>query len=57
MEFFIEHWAELLIAAMAFAKAVLNLIPSEHPSHQVFGYIDIIITAITGDRLKNRKND
>lgn len=55
MEFVIEHWAELLLAALAFAKTVMNLIPTEHPSHDVFGYIDVIITAITGDRLKKSK--
>jgi len=55
MEFIIQHWAELLIAALAFAKTVMNLIPTEHPSQQVFGFIDKIITAITGDRIKKQK--
>lgn len=52
MEFIIDNWAELLVAAMAFAKAVLNLIPTEHPSHDVFGLLDKVVTAITGDRIK-----
>lgn len=41
-----------MVAAMAFAKAVLNLIPTEHPSHDVFGLLDKVVTAITGDRIK-----
>lgn len=56
MEFIIDHWAELLLAAMAFAKTVLNLIPSEHPSQNVFVLLDKIVTAITGDRLKKPTN-
>lgn len=58
MNFIFENWSELLIGLLAFAKVILNLIPSEHPAHNVFGYFDLIITAITGDRRKtgNAKN-
>jgi hypothetical protein len=51
-DFIIEHWIELLIAAMAFIKVVVNLTPTES-DNAVFGYLDILITAITGDRRKN----
>jgi len=51
MEFILEYWAELLIAAMAFGKVIVNLTPTES-DNAVFGYLDIIITAITGDRRK-----
>jgi hypothetical protein len=51
--FFIEHWPELLIAVMAFGKVVVNLTPTES-DNQVFGYLDVLITAITGDRRKKR---
>lgn len=57
MEFIIEHWAELLLAAMAFAKAVLNLIPSEHPAQNVFALLDKVVTAITGDRRKQTPSE
>lgn len=53
MEFIIEHWAELLLAVMAFAKAILNLVPTEHPSQNVFEFFDKIVTAVTGDRRKS----
>lgn len=51
--FLLENWVPLLIAAMAFAKVVVNLTPTEK-DNQVFGYIDVLITAITGDRRKKR---
>ena len=50
-DFIINNWAELLIGLMAFAKVVCNAIPSEKPI-QVWGWIDILITAIIGDRRK-----
>jgi len=56
--FILENWAELTLAALAFFKVVVNLLPSEHPAVNVFSYIDIIITAITGDnRKKPTKKD
>lgn len=51
MEFFIQYWSELLLAALAFAKVIVNLTPTE-TDNAVFGYIDMIITALTGDRRK-----
>jgi len=51
IDFILAHWAELLIAVMALAKVVVNLTPTT-ADNQVFGYIDLLITAITGDRRK-----
>jgi hypothetical protein len=56
MEFILENWEVLLVALMAFAKVVINLLPSEHPAIPIFGYFDLIITAITGDRRKKAKD-
>lgn len=52
LDFIILNWSELLLATLAFWKVVVNLLPSEHPARPVFGYFDLIITAITGDRRK-----
>ena len=41
----------LLLALMAFIKVVVNLTPTTE-DNQVFGYVDLLITAITGDRRK-----
>ena len=51
IDFILDHWAELLLAAMAFAKVIVNLTPTQQ-DNQVFGYVDLLITAITGDRRK-----
>lgn len=51
-EFLIDNWAELLLALMAFVKVVVNLTPTD-TDNQVFGYVDLLITAITGDRRKD----
>jgi len=48
MDFIIEHWAELLIAVMAFGKAVANILPSENP-RKVFAYLDLLVDAIIKD--------
>lgn len=51
-EFLLLNWGELLIAIMALAKVVVNLTPTE-ADNQVFGWIDTLITAITGNRKSN----
>lgn len=49
--FILEFWAELLLGLMAFAKVVVNLTPTS-TDNQIFGYLDLLITSITGDRRK-----
>lgn len=51
--FWIENWGELTIAALAFAKVIVNLTPTDK-DNMIFGYIDLVITAITGDRRKKK---
>ena len=52
--FITENWVPLLIGLMAFAQVVVNLTPTEK-DNQVFGYLDVLITAITGDRRKKKR--
>ena len=52
-EFIIENWIPLLVGLMAFLKVVVNLTPNDG-DNRVFGYIDLLITAITGDRKKKK---
>ena len=54
IDFVTTNWAALLLATMAFAKVVVNLTPTEK-DNQIFGYIDMLITAVTGDRRKGGK--
>jgi len=49
IDFILQNWAALLIGALAAAKVVVNLTPTE-TDNKVFGYLDLLITAITGDR-------
>jgi hypothetical protein len=53
VDFITENWVPLIIGLMAFAKVVVNLTPTDR-DNQVFGYIDVLITAITGDRRKRK---
>ena len=46
-----ENWIPLLVAGMALIKVIVNLTPTDS-ANAVFGYLDILITAITGDRRK-----
>lgn len=55
MDFIIEHWAELLIAVMAFGKAVANILPSDKP-RKVFAYLDLLVDAIIKDNTTEKKN-
>jgi len=52
IDFITEFWAELLLAAMAFAKVVVNLTPTEK-DNEIFGLLDTIINAVIPDRRKN----
>lgn len=51
MDFILDHLAELCIALMAFVKVIVNLTPTEK-DNMVFGYLDVIITTLVGDRRK-----
>jgi|TARA_R110000787_G_scaffold55416_2_gene127924 hypothetical protein len=48
-QFLLENWGELLVAILALAKVVVNLTPTS-TDNKVFGWIDTLITAITGDK-------
>ena len=53
VDFILENWAALLIGVLALAKVIVNLTPT-NTDNQIFGYLDLLITAITGDRRKNK---
>ena len=50
-DFITENWAVLLVAVMALVKVIVNLTPTE-TDNRIFGWIDVWITSITGDRRK-----
>lgn len=49
MEFLLDHWAEITLALLAFAKVIVNLLPSESPARNVFEILDKLINAIVPD--------
>ena len=54
MEFFLENWAELLLAFMVFAKVVVNLTPSIKDD-RVFTYLDLLVNAIIANNTKDKE--
>lgn len=48
------YWAEIILAAMAFIKVIVNLTPTE-ADNKVFGWLDTLINAIVADRRKERR--
>lgn len=52
MDFILENWAELLLAAMAFAKVIVNLTPSIN-DNRVFTYVDLLVDAIVSNNTKD----
>jgi hypothetical protein len=54
MEFFLENWAELLLAFMVFVKVVVNLTPSIKDD-RVFAYVDLLLNAIIANNQKEKK--
>jgi hypothetical protein len=54
MDFILDNLAELCIAIMAFVKVVVNLTPGTK-DNMVFGYLDVIITTLIGDRRKEQE--
>jgi hypothetical protein len=54
MEFFLDNWAELLLAFLVFAKVVVNLTPSIKDD-RVFAYIDLLVNAIIANNTKDKE--
>ena len=48
------YWAEIILAAMAFIKVIVNITPTE-ADNKVFGWLDTLINAIVADRRKERR--
>lgn len=53
----VNHWQSILFALLIAARAIFSLVPSDSQAVKIFGWIDILITALVGgDRRKNKKN-
>ena len=52
----INHWQSILFALLIAARAIFSLIPSDSQAVKIFGWIDIIITALVGGDRRRNKN-
>ena len=51
IEFIASNWGEVMIAAMAFAKVIVNLTPTEK-DNAIFAKLDNVINFFIKDKLK-----
>lgn len=54
MDFFLNHWVELVGGLLIFAKLVVNLTPSIN-DNRIFSYIDAVFDAIVKNRTKTEE--
>ncbi len=56
MDILLENWQLVLLALLVAARAIFSLLPSDAPAVRVFGWIDLLITALVGGdkRTKNK---
>jgi hypothetical protein len=55
MEIFITHWQTIIFALLIAARAIFSLVPSESPAVKIFGWIDLLITALVGGDKRRKK--
>jgi hypothetical protein len=54
----VNHWQSMLFALLIAARAIFSLVPSDSQAVKIFGWIDILITALVGgDRRKKRNKN
>jgi len=56
----VNHWQSILFALLIAARAIFSLVPSDSQAVKIFGWIDILITALVGGdrrrkKIKNKK--
>ena len=52
----INHWQSILFALLIAARAIFSLVPSGSQAVKIFGWIDIMITALVGGDRRKKKN-
>ena len=52
----LNHWQSILFALLIAARAIFSLVPSDSQAVKIFGWIDIIITALVGGDRRKKKN-
>ena len=52
----INNWQSIVFALLIAARAIFSLVPSDNPAVKIFGFIDLMITAIVGGDKRKKKN-
>ncbi len=52
----VNHWQSMLFALLIAARAIFSLVPSDSQAVKIFGWIDILITALVGGDRRRKKN-
>jgi hypothetical protein len=52
----LNHWQSILFALLIAARAIFSLVPSDSQAVKIFGWIDILITALVGGDRRKKKN-
>tara|TARA_R110000737_G_scaffold116623_1_gene149291 strand:- start:244 stop:438 length:195 start_codon:yes stop_codon:yes gene_type:complete len=52
----LNHWQSIIFALLIAARAIFSLVPSDSQAVKIFGWIDIIITAVVGGDRRRKKN-
>ena len=52
----LNHWQSIVLALLIAARAIFSLVPSDNPAVKIFGFIDLMITAIVGGDKRKKKN-
>ena len=52
----VNHWQSMLFALLIAARAIFSLVPSDSQAVKIFGWIDILITALVGGDRRRNKN-
>jgi hypothetical protein len=52
----LNHWQSILFALLIAARAIFSLVPSDSQAVKIFGWIDIMITALVGGDRRKKKN-
>ncbi len=52
----VNHWQSMLFALLIAARAIFSLVPSDSQAVKIFGWIDILITALVGGDRRKKKN-
>ena len=55
MDILINNWQAVLFTLLIAARAIFSLVPSDNPAVRVFGWIDLIISALVGGDKRRKK--